>query len=88
VAAAIQEDVDAIGLSVLSGAHMTLFGRLIELLKQQDAGDIKVFGGGIIPDADIAELTTMGVAKIFTPGAPTTDIVAWVNETLGAHRAA
>ena len=82
VAAAIQEDVDAIGLSVLSGAHMTLFPRVIELLKEQDAGDIVVFGGGIIPEADIAELTAQGVAKIFTPGASTTDIVAWVNEFL------
>jgi len=88
VAAAIQEDVDAIGLSVLSGAHMTLFGRLLELLKEQGADDIVVFGGGIIPDADIAELTTMGVSKIFTPGAPTTDIVAWVNAELGPRRAA
>jgi methylmalonyl-CoA mutase, C-terminal domain len=88
VAAAIQEDVDAIGLSVLSGAHMTLFARVIELLKEQDAADIVVFGGGIIPDTDIAELTAMGVAKIFTPGAPTTDIVAWVRESLGPRRAA
>jgi methylmalonyl-CoA mutase C-terminal domain/subunit len=88
VAAAIQEDVDAVGLSVLSGAHMTLFARVIELLKEQDAAEIVVFGGGIIPDADIAELTKLGVAKIFTPGAPTTDIVAWVNKTLGPRRAA
>ena len=88
VAAAIQEDVDAIGLSVLSGAHMTLFARVIELLKEQDAEEIVVFGGGIIPDADITELTQLGVAKIFTPGAPTTDIVAWVNKTLGPRRAA
>ena len=88
VAAAIQEDVDAVGLSVLSGAHMTLFTRVIELLKEQDAKDIVVFGGGIIPDADIAELTRLGVAKIFTPGAPTTDIVAWVNEALGPRHAA
>ena len=88
VAAAIQEDVDAIGLSVLSGAHMTLFARVIELLKEHSAADIVVFGGGIIPDADIAELTRMGVAKIFTPGAPTTEIVAWVNATLGPRRAA
>jgi methylmalonyl-CoA mutase, C-terminal domain len=88
VAAAIQEDVDAVGLSVLSGAHMTLFPRVIELLRQQDAGDIVVFGGGIIPDADIAELTSQGVAKIFTPGASTTDIVTWVNETLAPHRVA
>ncbi len=83
VAAAIQEDVDAIGLSVLSGAHMTLFARLLELLKEQDAGDIVVFGGGIIPDADIAELESMGIAKIFTPGAPTQDIVEWVRAELG-----
>jgi methylmalonyl-CoA mutase C-terminal domain/subunit len=88
VAAAIQEDVDAIGLSVLSGAHMTLFARLLELLKEQGADDIVVFGGGIIPDADIVELTAMGVSKIFTPGAPTTDIVAWVNAELGPRRAA
>jgi len=85
VAAAIQEDVDAVGLSILSGAHMTLFARVIELLRDRDAADIVVFGGGIIPDADIAELTRMGVAKIFTPGAPTTDIVAWVRTELG-HR--
>ena len=83
VAAAIQEDVDAIGLSVLSGAHMTLFARVIELLKEQDAEEIVVFGGGIIPDADIAELARLGVAKIFTPGAPTTEIVAWVRERFG-----
>ncbi|MCL2585145.1 MAG: cobalamin B12-binding domain-containing protein [Streptosporangiales bacterium] len=82
VAAAIQEDVDAVGLSVLSGAHMTLFARVIELLKEQDASDIVVFGGGIIPEGDIAELSRAGVAKIFTPGAPTTDIVDWVNSTL------
>ena len=88
VAAAIQEDVDAIGLSVLSGAHMTLFARVIELLKEQNATDIVVFGGGIIPENDIEELTRLGVAKIFTPGAPTTDIVAWVNETIGAKTAA
>jgi methylmalonyl-CoA mutase, C-terminal domain len=88
VAAAIQEDVDAIGLSVLSGAHMTLFARLLELLKEQGADDIVVFGGGIIPDADITELTAMGVSKIFTPGAPTTDIVAWVNAELGPRRVA
>jgi methylmalonyl-CoA mutase C-terminal domain/subunit len=88
VETAIQEDADLIGLSVLSGAHMTLFARVIELLKEQNAADIVVFGGGIIPDADIAELSRMGVAKIFTPGAPTTAIVAWVNETLGPRRAA
>ena len=81
--AAIQEDVDAVGLSILSGAHMTLFGRVIELLKERDAADIVVFGGGIIPDEDIEELSRMGVARIFTPGAPTTEIVAWVREKFG-----
>jgi len=83
VAAAIQEDVDAIGLSILSGAHMTLFAKVIELLKERDAADIVVFGGGIIPEEDIAELSRMGVARIFTPGAPTTEIVAWVREKFG-----
>ncbi|MBV9444847.1 MAG: cobalamin B12-binding domain-containing protein [Streptosporangiaceae bacterium] len=83
VAAAIQEDVDAVGLSILSGAHMTLFRRVIDLLTEQGAPDIVVFGGGIIPDADIEELTRMGVAKIFTPGAPTTEIVDWVDSNLG-----
>jgi methylmalonyl-CoA mutase, C-terminal domain len=83
VAAAVQEDVDAIGLSILSGAHMTLFAKVIELLKERDAADIVVFGGGIIPEEDIAELSRMGVARIFTPGAPTTEIVAWVREKFG-----
>jgi methylmalonyl-CoA mutase, C-terminal domain len=85
VAAAIQEDVDAVGLSVLSGAHMTLFPRVIELLKEEQAGDIVVFGGGIIPEADIAELTAHGVAKIFTPGASTADIVDWVDQFLAPN---
>ncbi len=78
VEAAIQEDADAIGLSVLSGAHMTLFAKVIEILKERDAADIVVFGGGIVPDADIPELEKLGVAKIFTPGATTTEIVEWV----------
>jgi methylmalonyl-CoA mutase C-terminal domain/subunit len=84
VAAAIQEDADAIGLSVLSGAHMTQFRRVIELLAERQASDIVVFGGGIIPEADITELKEMGVAAIFTPGAPTTEIVDWVNSELAA----
>ncbi len=84
VEAAIAEDADAIGLSVLSGAHMTLFTKVIELLKQQDAEDIVVFGGGIIPAADIPELEKLGVAKIFTPGATTTEITAWVRNSLQA----
>jgi methylmalonyl-CoA mutase, C-terminal domain len=85
VAAAIQEDVDAIGLSVLSGAHMTLFARVTALLKEQDADDIVVFGGGIIPDGDLPELTRLGVARIFTPGAPTTSIVTWVRDELAVR---
>ncbi len=78
VETAIQEDADAVGLSVLSGAHMTLFARVLELLRERDAGDITVFGGGIIPEADIPELEQLGVAKIFTPGASTQAIVDWV----------
>lgn len=84
VEASIQEDADAVGLSVLSGAHMTLFAKTIELLKARDAGDIVVFGGGIIPEADIPELEKMGVARIFTPGATTGSIVDWVKENV-AH---
>lgn len=87
VAAALQEDADAIGLSVLSGAHMRQFSRVLELLREQDATDITVFGGGIIPDADIAELEQLGVAKIFTPGATTTEIVDWVHAVLGTAEA-
>ena len=83
VSAALQEDADAIGLSILSGAHMTQFSRVLELLRERGADDIVVFGGGIIPDADIAELKRMGVARIFTPGAPMNEIVAWVSATLG-----
>ena len=75
VAAALQEDADGIGLSVLSGAHMTQFARVLELLKERGADDITVFGGGIIPAADISELQQLGVARIFTPGASTHEIV-------------
>ncbi len=78
VETAIQEDADAVGLSVLSGAHMTLFKRVSELLAERGADDIVLFGGGIIPEADIAELRQMGVAHIFTPGATTASIVDWV----------
>jgi isobutyryl-CoA mutase small subunit len=80
VETAIQEDADLIGLSVLSGAHMTLFKRLVELLKERDAEDIRVFGGGIIPDEDIPVLEELGVAKVFTPGATTGEITGWVAE--------
>ena len=85
VAAAIQEDADAVGLSILSGAHMTQFTRVLELLAERGASDIVVFGGGIVPEADIAELERLGVAKIFTPGASTYDIVAWVESNLGGQ---
>jgi methylmalonyl-CoA mutase, C-terminal domain len=78
VETAIQEDADAVGLSVLSGAHMTLFRRVLELLSQRGAADIVVFGGGIIPESDIPELERLGVSKIFTPGATTQSIVEWV----------
>jgi methylmalonyl-CoA mutase, C-terminal domain len=80
----VQEDADAVGLSVLSGAHMTLFARLGELLRERDVDDVVVFGGGIIPDEDIPELERLGVARIFTPGATTTEIVDWVREHVGA----
>jgi methylmalonyl-CoA mutase C-terminal domain/subunit len=78
VETAIQEDADVIGLSVLSGAHMTLFKKLLALLDERDARDIVVIGGGIIPEGDIPLLKEMGVAEVFTPGAPTTKIVDWV----------
>jgi methylmalonyl-CoA mutase C-terminal domain/subunit len=78
VETALQEDADAVGLSVLSGAHMTLFARLIELMRERGAEDVVVFGGGIIPEEDIAALSELGVAKIFTPGATTGEIVEWV----------
>ncbi len=88
VEAAIQEDADAIGLSILSGAHMTLFRKVIDLLAERDAADITVFGGGIIPDADLPLLAEMGVAKIFTPGATTHEIVDWVKTELRDRAAA
>ncbi len=80
VATAIQEDADAIGVSVLSGAHMTLFRKILDLLAERDASDIVVFGGGIIPEDDIGPLREAGVATVFTPGATTTEIAAWVDE--------
>ena len=82
VATAVQEDADAIGLSILSGAHMTLFARVLDLLREQDATDITLFGGGIIPEADIAQLTELGVARVFTPGTPTRAITEWVEDEL------
>lgn len=83
VHAAIQEDVRAIGLSILSGAHMTLFQAVLRLLEKRGIDDIVVFGGGIIPEEDMQPLAEMGVAQVFTPGTPTDDVVAWVKANLG-----
>jgi methylmalonyl-CoA mutase C-terminal domain/subunit len=80
VEAALQEDVQVVGLSIHSGAHMTLFPRVVELLAERGASDIVVFGGGIVPSEDIAELKKRGVAEIFTPGARTDAIIDWVRE--------
>ena len=80
--AAVQEDADAVGLSVLSGAHRTLFPRLADELRTRGLDDVVLFGGGIIPAADIAELSAAGVARVFTPGAPLDDITAWLADTL------
>jgi methylmalonyl-CoA mutase, C-terminal domain len=79
----IQEDADAVGLSVLSGAHMTLFTKILDLMKQHGIDDVIVFGGGIIPEADIPQLEAAGVAKIFTPGAALDDVVTWVRSNVG-----
>jgi methylmalonyl-CoA mutase C-terminal domain/subunit len=78
----VQEDADCVGLSVLSGAHMTLFARVVELLNERGAADVVVFGGGIIPDADLPELRQLGVARIFTPGASTQEISKWVQQAV------
>ena len=88
VAAAIQEDVDAVGLSVLSGAHMTIFPAVIELLKQKGAADIAVFGGGIIPQDDVPKLTAKGVAAVFLPGASTQTIIEWIRANIRPRAAA
>ena len=82
VNAAVQEDVDAIGLSIMSGAHMTLFPAVLDLLKDSKASDIGVFGGGIIPDDDIPRLKGLGVSEIFTPGSSTQDIVQWIRQNI------
>lgn len=85
VATAIQEDADAIGLSVLSGAHLSLFARVLSLLSEQKAVDIVIFGGGIIPNDDVDRLREIGVAKIFTPGTSTQEIVNWVEGNVGCR---
>jgi methylmalonyl-CoA mutase C-terminal domain/subunit len=82
VSAAIQEDVDAVGLSLLSGAHRVLFPKVVELLEEQESGDIKVFGGGIIPKDDIPWLKERGILAIFIPGASTEEIIEWVNANI------
>jgi methylmalonyl-CoA mutase, C-terminal domain len=85
IATAIQEDVQAIGLSILSGAHMTIFDRIMKLLKENKAENIVVFGGGIIPEADKIALKDMGVGEIFTPGTPTADIISWLQNAVTAR---
>ena len=86
VRTALAEDADAVGLSVLSGAHLTLFARVLELLAENDASDIVVFGGGIIPAADRQRLQELGVGEVFTPGTTMADIVAWVRAHVGLSR--
>jgi methylmalonyl-CoA mutase, C-terminal domain len=85
VSTAIQEDVDAIGLSIMSGAHMTLIPAVLDLLKEKKAEEIRVFGGGIIPEEDIVALKKLGVAELFTPGATMSSIVEWVKKNLESH---
>jgi methylmalonyl-CoA mutase C-terminal domain/subunit len=82
VSAAIQEDVDAVGLSLLSGAHRVLFPAVVELLRDQQSGDIQVFGGGVIPRDDIAWLKEQGIQALFTPGTSTEDIIEWVKSNI------
>lgn len=86
VNAALQEDVDAIGVSILSGAHMTVFPRLLQLMKEKEMDDVLLTGGGIIPDEDVNTLTAMGVGKLFLPGTSTQDITAYIKEWVAQHR--
>ena len=86
VEAALQEDVDAIGISILSGAHMTIFPKLASLMKEKGLSDVLLFGGGIIPDKDIAALNDLGVGRLFTPGASTQSIISYVREWSAARR--
>ena len=87
VHAALQEDVDAIGISILSGAHMTVFPKLIQLIKEKGMDDVLLTGGGIIPEADMQQLQQMGVGKLFAPGASMSEIAAYIREWVGQHRA-
>ncbi len=86
VNAALQEDVDAIGISILSGAHMTVFPKIITLMKEKGMNDVLLTGGGIIPDEDMLELNNMGVGKLFAPGTPTTDIAQYIQDWVGINR--
>ncbi|MDO8996424.1 MAG: cobalamin B12-binding domain-containing protein [Sediminibacterium sp.] len=86
VNAALQEDVDAIGISILSGAHMTVFPKIITLMKEKGMNDVLLTGGGIIPDEDMQTLNQMGVGKLFAPGTPTTDIAQYIGEWVGINR--
>jgi methylmalonyl-CoA mutase C-terminal domain/subunit len=86
VEAALQEDVDVIGISLLSGAHMTIFPKVLQLLREKELTDVLLFGGGIIPERDIQELKQMGVGELFTPGASTKDIVSYIRKWNGEHR--
>jgi methylmalonyl-CoA mutase C-terminal domain/subunit len=86
VSAAVQEDVDVVALSILSGAHMTLFRRIIEMLREQGAEDILLTGGGIIPEEDAEELSKMGVGRIFGPGTPTAEPIQYIRDWFAAHR--
>ncbi|MGB8194614.1 MAG: cobalamin B12-binding domain-containing protein [Chitinophagaceae bacterium] len=86
VNAALQEDVDAIGISILSGAHMTVFPKVMELMKQKGLEDVLLTGGGIIPDDDMKQLNAEGVGKLFAPGTPTTEIASYINEWVAANR--
>lgn len=86
VEAAVQEDVDVVGLSILSGAHMTLFPKVVEMLREKGAGDMMVVGGGIIPEDDAKELKRMGLAGVFTPGTPTTEIVGFIRKEMASRQ--
>jgi methylmalonyl-CoA mutase C-terminal domain/subunit len=86
VNAALQEDVDAIGISILSGAHMTVFPRIIQLMKEKEMNDVLLTGGGIIPEEDMKQLLQMGVGKLFPPGTPTSDISGYIKEWVRKNR--
>lgn len=87
VQAALQEDVDVIGISILSGAHMTIFPRVLKLMREKGLDDVLLTGGGIIPEQDVLKLQEMGTGKLFLPGAPTSEIVAYIKEWVATHRA-